>query len=143
MKTKICEYIDELRDDYIRAFRKTLNENPGLSAKELHELAIESGAPQWYCSEKTALRAISAIDRGCYPEDIFTNGHKRRKYLELHRLFKERMMQTHESRWEVISDLLLSPAPSFYMSYRTARWYILLNRKKKRYEKDNYTVGRN
>lgn len=123
MGNRVYDYIEELRNDYVAAFKRTLNEHPGLPVLKLHELAIESGARQWYCSVETALKAIAKLDKGEHDDELFANPHKRRKYEELRKRVHELEQNTRASRIEAVELVIFSPAPSFYMAPRTARWY--------------------
>ena len=129
MGNRVYDYINELRNDYVRAFRKTLDEHPGLPILQLHEIAIESGARQWYCSVETALKAIAKLDKGETDDELFANPHKKRKYEELRKRVRHIEESTRASRIEAVESVIFNPAPSFYMSPRTGRWYILTHRR--------------
>lgn len=141
MKSRVYTYLDDLRNDYVNIFKKTLLENSGLKTRELHEMAINSQAPQWYCTTETAIRALACIEKAENGQDVFGNPYKREKYYELHRRVLSAEQNSSLPRAEIVEEIIQGPAPSFYISYRTARWFILINRKQLRNEKNKHSFG--
>ena len=102
--------------DVVNALYKAMSENPGKKLSELFDIARKMEAPRFYISFHEARRFVSMLDRGL--ELPIINENKRAMYKELHcRLEKARGGKAR--RYQLLEDIINSPAPEFYMDSYT------------------------
>lgn len=102
--------------DVVNALYKAMSENPSKKMSELFDIARKKEAPRFYVSFDNARRFVSMLDRGL--ELPIVNENKRAMYKELHcRLEKARGGKAR--RYQLLKDIIYSPAPEFYMDSYT------------------------
>lgn len=126
-----CDIKMELYRDFRAAARRVLLRDGDMPLADLCRKTIDSGAPRWYVSESECARRLSRIARR--GTGYIHNPYSRRMYADIHERADFLM------RWGVCrnytdaaKEVLSTPAPSFYISQRTAI-RILTTRK---YERD-------
>lgn len=113
----------------VNAVYKAMHENPNKKMSELYEIARKMPAPMFYVSFHVARRFVSMLDRGL---DLpMLNPNRIAMYKELHRRLKK-ARGNKEKSYNLLEDIILSPAPEFYMdleTFRGAFYKAIKNRK--------------
>ena len=129
-------YNHQLYKAFIKAFMTAMDENKGASIADIYYIAINSPAPSWFCSPRSAYEAIK------HPERI-KNNNLRCKYKALEVEARKLQKELKSSLAEAIDEIVERPAPSFYISEFLAHKIMGNYRKKMIYEKDKSTSRRN
>lgn len=113
-------------EDIMTAYYDTLKSmsrsSQGVSVEEVVRQVMKHGASRFYVSYEAARRVISQMCRGIKPK--VTNRNKMAMYQELFRryiVYKERY---GTSGYLILSDIIMQPAPSFYMDVFNMRRII-------------------
>lgn len=105
-------------ESIVNAVYKAMSENPNKKMSELYEIARKMPAPMFYVSFNVARRFVSMLDRGL---DLpMLNPNRIAMYKELHRRLKK-ARGNKEKSYNLLEDIILSPAPEFYMDLETFR----------------------
>ena len=104
------------RKNVVNALYKAMSENPGKNMSELFDIARKKEAPRFYVSFDNARRFVSMLDRGL--ELPIVNENKRAMYKELYCRLKK-VRGDKERCYGLLTDIINSPAPEFYMDYET------------------------
>ena len=114
---------------------KAMDENKGASIADIYDIAINSPAPSWFCSPRSAYEAIK------HPERI-KNNNLRCKYKALETEARKLQKESSSSLSEAIEEIVEQPAPSFYISEFLAHKIMGNYRKVLIYEKNKSTSRR-
>ena len=113
----------------MRSYHSASPQGLGGDVKALINKVLTSGAPQWYCDEQTAMRALRRVERG----DVA--GFRplvRQKYEDM--LKRVRVLEGEGlGRQEAVAAVISSPAPRYYFGLRTA-YRIIRWQRKSRYK---------
>lgn len=104
--------------DVVNALYKAMSENPDKKISDLFEIACKMPVPRFYVTFDQARRFVSMLDRGL---DLpMLNPNRIAMYKELHRRLKK-VRGNKEKSYNLLEDIILSPAPEFYMDLETFR----------------------
>lgn len=118
---------NSLYRDYATHFYNVLERNPFLPEVQVHQIALQSPAPCWYCSPENAMRMTSGNKK------FGANKLKEKKYIQLAEVIaNERTLHPDMFLIDLVSEIVNSQAPSFFISISTAKRIILKHRKSKR-----------
>ena len=109
--------------DFREALFKVIRTHPDMLYRDACKVAVESEAPRFYCTYELAQRFVSLINRK-RPLPL-KQENKRRMYLELYRRWKA----TGQRSYSILHDIIMSPAPAFYLANDTAKAFGHLYRK--------------
>ena len=108
---------DIRRQDIIDSFFNSLKElrktRPFVTQNEVIEHAARSTAPRFYVTFENARRFVSLLMRG--KRLPIVNKNKVEMYKEIYRRWRARQ-KGGRNRYLVLADIILEPAPSFYLS---------------------------
>lgn len=116
----ILEFTRERNVDLMRAYRAQIRRHGTIRMSEVRKAVVEMPAARFWVSEERAAVVISAMmaGRGLPPCMRPT---KREMFSEIHRrVTKLRHERPAASLSELISEVVNSPAPKFYMLPRSA-----------------------
>lgn len=125
-RKRVCENAEYLRDAFFQVWLELRNSLPHLSNSEIIRKAILSPSPEWYIPLRTALREIRIINAVGTESYHSTSPMRTRMYLDLYAKLDvlRPKLPLGLSLTKILQELLLTPAPSFYISSRTARAII-------------------
>lgn len=116
-----CDFSSD-RDAELRSvYREVMSTSEIISIGEASDRVAASPCSRFYVSEERAATVVSAIMRGV---DALSgmNANKRRMFQEIHRRALSLIAaRPRASLASVISEVIYSPAPEFYMSARYVR----------------------
>lgn len=97
--------------------------------------AVEkSPAPRFYITYENARRIVSLMERG-KPVDAYLRGNKLAQYEDLFRIYQESYAcvknKSRRNRFMILNEIILRPAPSFYISKAGLDHYIYRQKKRK------------
>ena len=112
------DFTRQRNDDIMRVYRKQLALARFIIMPEIFELVAESPASRFWVSEERATIVISAILAGKPLPRMRAN--KREMFEEIYRRFlMERKKFPGKSVYELVSTIVIQPAPKFYLTPRT------------------------
>ena len=122
---------DALVNDLTQVFFKLMRENPHITTGEIIKMVPMQKAPRFYVSFETARRHLSCIKKGA--PVIKSNTNKIKLYAEIYKRWKALNCGTDfkNNSYKGLIDIILSPAPCFYIDYETARGIIYKNLRRK------------
>lgn len=125
-----------LADDLVNVFFKLLRENPKMPTQEIMRIVPLQKAPRFYVSFATARRHLSCIKKG---KPIWEKTTSRKNlYAEIYKRWKKlnNGLDFEKNSYKGLMDIILSPAPQFYLDGWTARQIIYKRLRKKKNEKN-------
>lgn len=135
------EYEDERNRDLLRAFREVRSQMRNVSLPEVYKRVVLMPSSRFWVSEERASIVISNIVRGDRLENMRPT--KREMYMEIYRRVCElRKERPRASNYDLVFDVVNSPAPKFYLTPGSAKvilhkvrheWYEERKRKHHRY----------
>lgn len=118
--------------DVVNALYKAMSENPGKKILELFDIARKMEAPRFYVTFDNARRFVSMLDRGL--ELPLKNENKKKMYEELYRRLKKKRGDKKKKCYQLLEEIIASPAPEFYMdaeTFKQVSYKTIRNKKKK------------
>ena len=117
----ILEFTKERNEDLKAAFLKHLD--PTKTMPQIFELVANSPASRFWVSEERAAVVIAAMYSGKRLPRMRSN--KREMFEEIYRRFLiERHKSPGASIYELVSRVVIQPAPKFYLTPRTVGEFI-------------------
>ena len=140
------EFTRQRNADIMRVFRQKIAEADFIRMDEICRQVAESPSSRFWVSERRAAIVISSMESGrdgpCMTEM------KRQMFAEIFRRYREmRSLHPEESLLDLVSAIVIQPAPRFYFTPRTVRefvrrirsgWY---DRKQYCLEEDGFSEG--
>lgn len=130
-KGSVCDYNEE-RDEALRKlFVRKLAERRWRRVDDIFVAMRECGAPRFYVSE---MRALSVLRHRRRTGEFPVMGACRLElYEELWKRYCERRVeQPGADDYDIVFDIVNSPAPSFYLTVRSLRTILYRARRKSR-----------
>lgn len=130
----ILEFTDERNVELMRAFKDTITKSEHIDITEISEIIVNTPCSRFWVSEERAMVVVSALMRG---KDILRNmrSTKREMYTEIYaRVIDLQKQRPHTPLLELVTKVVNSPAPKFYMKPRCAM-EIIYKIKKEFYDK--------
>lgn len=119
----ILEFTTQRNNELMAAFRKALGCQYS-SDIEIYELTVNSPSSRFWVSEERATIVISAICRGV-PVLEKMNPLKREMFSEIYKRVLVLKKSNPDARlYDLVFDIVNSPAPKFYMQPRSAKEII-------------------
>ena len=130
----ILEFTHQRNDELMRAFREALDKRPFIDISEVSEVIVNMPCSRFWVSEERAMVVVSAILKGKPVLDTMRPT-KREMFQEIfNRVALLRQQQPHAQLFDLVMEVVNSPAPKFYMRPRCAM-EIIYKIKKGFYEK--------
>ena len=110
---------EQRNNDVVKAFFdgiKGLGQH-SVTENDIIRSIMRNGAPRFYVTYEKASRFVSMIERG--KELPLTNPNKVAMYRELHRRYRTFAAEHGCTGYKILEDIILEPAPSFYMELKT------------------------
>jgi hypothetical protein len=116
----ILSFTGERNAALLKAYRTCVAQTPYIRLDEVGEKIVNSPSPRFWVSDERATAVVSAIMRGLPVLDTMRPT-KREMFLEIYRRAMA-LRQLHPQRCllEIISEVVNSPAPKFYMEPSSA-----------------------
>lgn len=116
--------------EYVEAFYRMFKSMGHMHINEIHKAAIDSPAPRFYVSYNAASRAYNSMLKGLA---VSKNPIKAQMYdIIFHKVSALLDKNKSLSLKEALNIVLESPAPSFFISYNSARMILTAWNKQKR-----------
>lgn len=128
--------------DLYAAYVRAVEELDFETEAEAADHARRMTAPRFYVGEKFCAEVMSRMEKGLPPEG--GNSLSRLKFMALYALYMEELptaLERGETRFDVCRRIVEMPAPSFYISKRSAM-NIIRREKRKRADCVARTYGR-
>ena len=114
------EYEDERNRDLLGVFRKVLSEGDGSPLPVVYRKVVEHPSARFWVSEERASIVVSNIAKGDKLENMRPT--KREMYMEIYRRVQElRKSRPKASNYDLVFDVVNSPAPKFYLTPGSAK----------------------
>ena len=116
----ILEFTDKRNDELMEAFRRVLRNSSFIDIRKVSEEVANMGCSRFWVSEERAMVVINALIKGKNVTDCMSNS-KREMFLEIYRRVLS-LIDKNDGRslFEIVIDVVNSPAPKFYMTPRSA-----------------------
>lgn len=116
----VLAFTHERNEALLKAYRRQVDAVPFIRLDEIGEKIVNSPAPRFWVSEERAATVVSAIMRGL-PVLKSMLPAKREMFTEIHRRVMA-LKKIHPDRflYELVHEVVNSPAPKFYMEPSTA-----------------------
>lgn len=110
----------DIRALYLETLSRMKSAHPCTTTEQVIRSLMKASAPRFYLTTEYAMRIVSLLNRG---EPIpVTNHNKIKMYREIHRRYLiARKARPKDGTYQIIDDIINSPAPSFYVDYPTIR----------------------
>lgn len=116
----ILEFTHQRNDELMRAFREALDKRPFIDISEVSEVVVNMPCSRFWVSEERAMVVVSAILKGKPVLDTMRPT-KREMFQEIYnRVCRLRQQQPDAPLFDLVMDVVNSPAPKFYMTPRSA-----------------------
>ena len=116
----ILEFTHQRNDELMRAFREALDKRPFIDISEVSEVIVNMPCSRFWVSEERAMVVVSAIIKGKPVLDTMRPT-KREMFQEIYnRVCLLRQQQPDAPLFDLVMDVVNSPAPKFYMRPRCA-----------------------
>lgn len=117
------EYEEERNRDLMRVFRRVRAEMKNVPLPEIYRRVVSLPSVRFWVSEERAAIVVSNIIRGRSLENMRPT--KREMYMEIYRRVCElRKRRPHASVYDLVFDVVNSPAPKFYLTPGSAKVII-------------------
>lgn len=119
------EFTQERTVDLMRAYRKYLSSCRYINMSDVYENIVNMPASRFWVSEKRAFLVVSAILANKEDELSGMNPLKKEMFIEIaNRIRQLQKTQSSAHLSELCSEVILQPAPKFYMSRASAKSII-------------------
>lgn len=123
MKTKGSTFLyeEERNEDLMRCFQEKASNNSMLVISDVFNEVVNSPSSRFWVSERRAAVVVSDLIRG---RDALRGmkPQKKEMYMEIFRRTLERIKEgTKETLFEIVSSIVCSPAPKFYLTPDSAK----------------------
>ena len=126
------EYKQERAEDLMRAYHQLINDSSDIHILHIYRQVVNMPASRFWISEERAAIVIGAMVRG--KKNVGINATKAEMYNEIYRRAKQLMDSNPKlTIQDVVSIVVMQPAPKFYISSSSAK-AIIQKAKKKWYE---------
>jgi hypothetical protein len=110
----------DVRELYLSTLSRMSSAHPCTTTEQVIRAILKAPAPRFYLTAEYALRIVSLLSHN-KPIPV-TNHNKIMMYHEIYRRYLIAKEQRPKGDvYQIIKDILKSPAPSFYVSYSTLR----------------------
>ena len=113
-------FTDERNVELMRAFKDAITKSKHIVITEISEIIVNTPCSRFWVSEERAMVVVAALMRG---KDILHNmrATKREMYTEIYaRVIDLQKQHPHTPLLELVTKVVNSPAPKFYMRPRCA-----------------------
>lgn len=120
----VLEFATLRNNELMRTFRLTLAEQSFIDIYKVAQIVVNSPCSRFWVSEERATIVISDMLKG---RPVLSNMHplKREMFLEIyHRVLELRKDNRNTRLYNLVFDVVNSPAPKFYLQPRSAIQYI-------------------
>ena len=117
----ILEFTEERNGELMRVYRELINECRYVSIPELSRRIVSTPCSRFWVSEERATVVCAALMRGDKSVLKGMRRTKREMYEEIYRrVLIEKMVNPQAKVAQLVSRIVYSPAPCFYMQARSA-----------------------
>lgn len=120
----ILEFTDERNEELMRAFREAIDKSPFIDISEVSEIIVNTPCSRFWVSEERAMVVVTTMLKG-KPILNTMRPTKREMFQEIfNRVMALREKQPNTPLFDLVVEVVNSPAPKFYMLPRSAMEYI-------------------
>lgn len=116
----ILEFTKERNDELMKAFRSAIAKSKFIDITEISEIVVNTPCSRFWVSEERAKVVIAAMLKGKPILNIMRHT-KREMFIEIHkRVLELKILKPSASLLELVTEVVNSTAPKFYMRPRCA-----------------------
>ena len=117
------EYEDARNKDLMRAYKRLIDETRDIRMSEIYEKVVQMPSERFWVSEERAAIVVSNMLKGRSIAQMRPN--KREMFEEICRRTRELQKQRPDDTvYDLVFDVVSSPAPKFYLTPKTAKVII-------------------
>lgn len=124
----VCDFSDDRDKDLLRAYRILLAESDVINS-DIYVRVVEMPSARFWVSEERAAVVVASMMNG--NRLINHRQSKREMFQEIYRrVMLLRTKKNEQSLYELVSEVVMQPAPKFYITPGSAKLYICRAKKK-------------
>lgn len=130
------EFMDEMREDLMQNFRAVLEDGGIMNLEEICIRTINRPAKKFYISALQAYKVVSKMRKGNFTEVNKMAPYRQEMFHIIYRMTEEYILKfeyANKSLLFIVSHVIASQAPRFYISLETMKriFYVYKKQKKK------------